>query len=137
MLYGVLDSKEGSNPTAATTPQPSSVGGKPKARFALTTFATASSSNVRQLINIVAVADNNYKGGHSGGSPNGGGSNGQGATIRAMYHLYNPQENGWNLYAVSAFCSTWDGNKPHSWRSKYGWTAFYRPIGHHGQVAYV
>ncbi|GAB4836079.1 hypothetical protein Ancab_000996 [Ancistrocladus abbreviatus] len=44
-----------------------------------------------------------------------------------QHHLCNPQQNGWDLYAVSAFCLTWDGNKPYAWRSKYGWTAFCGP----------
>ncbi|GAB4855367.1 Pro-hevein [Ancistrocladus abbreviatus] len=78
----------------------------------------------------------NCQGGSSGGgSPSGGGSTGESATVRATYHLYNPQNNGWNLYAVSAFCSTWDGDKPYSWRSKYGWTAFCGPVGPRGKDA--
>ncbi|PPS05043.1 hypothetical protein GOBAR_AA15623 [Gossypium barbadense] len=28
-----------------------------------------------------------------------------------------------------SYCSTWDANKPNSWRSKYGWTAFCGPVG--------
>ncbi|GMH10497.1 hypothetical protein Nepgr_012338 [Nepenthes gracilis] len=76
----------------------------------------------------------NCKGG-GGSSPSGGGT-GEGANnVRATYHLYNPQDHGWSLYAVSAYCSTWDGNKPLAWRSKYGWTAFCGPVGPHGQAA--
>jgi hypothetical protein len=37
------------------------------------------------------------------------------------------------LNAVSAYCSTWDANKPLAWRSKYGWTAFCGPVGPRGQ----
>ncbi|GAB4855366.1 Pro-hevein [Ancistrocladus abbreviatus] len=70
-----------------------------------------------------------------GSSSDGGSTVGQSATVRATYHLYNPQDHGWSLYAVSAFCSTWDGNKPYSWRSKYGWTAFCGPAGPHGRDA--
>ena len=44
--------------------------------------------------------------------------------VRATYHYYNPAQNNWDLMAVSAYCSTYDANKPLSWRSKYGWTAF-------------
>lgn len=44
--------------------------------------------------------------------------------VRATYHYYNPAQNNWDLLAVSAYCSTYDANKPYSWRSKYGWTAF-------------
>lgn len=44
--------------------------------------------------------------------------------VRATYHYYNPAQNNWDLMAVSAYCSTYDANKPYSWRSKYGWTAF-------------
>lgn len=37
------------------------------------------------------------------------------------------------MNAVSAYCSTWDANKPYSWRSKYGWTAFCGPVGPRGR----
>ncbi|NP_001315589.1 wound-induced protein WIN1-like precursor [Solanum lycopersicum] len=58
---------------------------------------------------------------------------GGGAQVRATYHIYNPQNVGWDLNAVSAYCSTWDANKPYSWRSKYGWTAFCGPVGPRGR----
>ncbi|MBA0742402.1 hypothetical protein Gogos_015466 [Gossypium gossypioides] len=41
---------------------------------------------------------------------------GEGATMWSTYHFYNPKQNGWDLMAVSAYCSTWDANKPYSWR---------------------
>ncbi|KAK6911384.1 Chitin-binding, type 1 [Dillenia turbinata] len=66
----------------------------------------------------------------------GGNTGGESASnVRATYHLYNPQQHNWDLNAVSAYCSTWDANKPLSWRSKYGWTAFCGPVGPHGQAA--
>lgn len=66
----------------------------------------------------------------------GGGGGGESASnVRATYHYYQPEQHGWDLYAVSAYCSTWDGGKPYSWRSKYGWTAFCGPVGPHGQAA--
>nr|P81729.1 RecName: Full=Chitin-binding allergen Bra r 2; AltName: Allergen=Bra r 2 [Brassica rapa subsp. rapa] len=46
---------------------------------------------------------------------------------QATYHYYNPAQNNWDLRAVSAYCSTWDADKPYSWR--YGWTAFCGPAG--------
>ena len=55
--------------------------------------------------------------------------------VRATYHLYNPQQNNWDLRAVSAYCATWDADKPLAWRSKYGWTAFCGPVGPRGQDA--
>ncbi|KAL6206829.1 hypothetical protein ACLB2K_024075 [Fragaria x ananassa] len=65
-----------------------------------------------------------------------GSASAQSATnVRATYHLYNPQDNNWDLRAVSAFCSTWDADKPLEWRSKYGWTAFCGPAGPTGQDA--
>ncbi|KAL8159585.1 hypothetical protein V2J09_001122 [Rumex salicifolius] len=67
-----------------------------------------------------------------GTAPSGGGS---ASNVRATYHLYNPQSNGYSLYAVSAYCSTWDGDKSYAWRSKYGWTAFCGPSGPTGQAA--
>ncbi|XP_027352152.1 pathogenesis-related protein PR-4-like [Abrus precatorius] len=55
--------------------------------------------------------------------------------VRATYHLYQPEQHNWDLLAVSAFCATWDADKPLSWRSKYGWTAFCGPSGPQGQQA--
>ncbi|CAI0542222.1 unnamed protein product [Linum tenue] len=66
----------------------------------------------------------------------GGGGGGESATnVRSTYHLYNPEQNGWSLTAVSAYCSTWDANKPLAWRRKYGWTAFCGPVGPRGQAS--
>ena len=59
----------------------------------------------------------------------------QASNVRATYHLYNPQQNNWNLNAVSAYCATWDAGKPASWRQQYGWTAFCGPSGPTGQAA--
>lgn len=56
-----------------------------------------------------------------------------GSNVRATFNLYNAPQINWDLNAVSAFCSTWDANKPLEWRSQYGWTAFCGPIGPHGQ----
>ncbi|KAF5740515.1 putative Wound-induced protein WIN2 precursor [Tripterygium wilfordii] len=65
-----------------------------------------------------------------------GGGVGQSASnIRATYHLYNPEQHGWDLMAVSAYCSTWDASKPLAWRKKYGWTAFCGPVGPRGQAS--
>lgn len=55
--------------------------------------------------------------------------------VRATYHLYQPEQHNWDLLAVSAYCATWDANKPLAWRSKYGWTAFCGPSGPQGQQA--
>ncbi|KAJ8627106.1 hypothetical protein MRB53_020413 [Persea americana] len=60
---------------------------------------------------------------------------GEGTLVRSTYHFYNPEQHGWNLNAVSAFCSTWDADKPLSWRSKYPWTAFCGPQGPTGRDA--
>lgn len=57
------------------------------------------------------------------------------SNVRATYHLYQPEQNGWDLTAVSAFCATWDANKPLAWRKKYGWTAFCHSGGPIGQAA--
>ena len=57
------------------------------------------------------------------------------SNVRATYHLYNPERIGWDLNAASAYCSTWDANKPLAWRRKYGWTAFCGPVGPRGQAA--
>ncbi|XP_052135129.1 barwin [Oryza glaberrima] len=59
------------------------------------------------------------------------------SNVRATYHYYRPAQNNWDLGApaVSAYCATWDANKPLSWRQKYGWTAFCGPVGPRGQAA--
>ncbi|GLJ23969.1 hypothetical protein SUGI_0455650 [Cryptomeria japonica] len=59
----------------------------------------------------------------------------QASNVRATYHLYNPQNIGWDLNKASAYCATWDANKPLSWRKKYGWTAFCGPVGPKGQAS--
>lgn len=66
----------------------------------------------------------------------GSGESGESASnVRATYHYYQPEQHGWDLNAVSAYCSTWDASKPYSWRSKYGWTAFCGPVGPRGQAS--
>ncbi|CAI9102675.1 OLC1v1000977C1 [Oldenlandia corymbosa var. corymbosa] len=55
------------------------------------------------------------------------------SNVRATYNFYNPEQNGWDLNAVSAYCSTWDANQPLEWRQKYGWTAFCGSAGPQGQ----
>ncbi|KAH9659295.1 Barwin domain-containing protein [Citrus sinensis] len=57
------------------------------------------------------------------------------SNVRATSHSYNPEQHGWDLNAVGAYCSTWDANKPLAWRRKYGWTAFCGPVGPRGQAA--
>ncbi|GLJ07180.1 hypothetical protein SUGI_0060540 [Cryptomeria japonica] len=71
---------------------------------------------------------------HGGGGGGGGGGE-QAFNVRSTYHEYYPERNNWNLYAVSAYCSTWDGEKPLWWRQKYGWTAFCGPVGPSGQAS--
>lgn len=77
--------------------------------------------------------DNNCQSNCWGGGPSGSGESA--SNVRATYHYYNPAQNNWDLNAVSAYCSTWDANKPYSWRSKYGWTAFCGPVGPRGQAS--
>lgn len=55
------------------------------------------------------------------------------SNVRTTYHYYYPEQNGWDLYKVSAYCSTWKGNQPLEWRRKYGWTAFCGPVGPRGR----
>ncbi|KAK2637844.1 hypothetical protein Ddye_025639 [Dipteronia dyeriana] len=57
------------------------------------------------------------------------------SNVRATYHLYHPEQIGWDLRTASAFCATWDADKPLAWRQKYGWTAFCHPAGPTGQAA--
>ncbi|XP_010278163.1 PREDICTED: pathogenesis-related protein PR-4-like [Nelumbo nucifera] len=57
------------------------------------------------------------------------------SNVYASYHYYQPEQHAWDLNAVSAYCSTWDADKPLSWRSKYGWTAFCGPVGPTAQDA--
>ncbi|KAL6142830.1 hypothetical protein ACLB2K_061106 [Fragaria x ananassa] len=39
----------------------------------------------------------------------GGGGGGESAT--SVYHMYNPEQHGWDLGQVSAYCATWDASK--------------------------
>ncbi|KAL0717676.1 hypothetical protein Bca4012_066998 [Brassica carinata] len=55
------------------------------------------------------------------------------SNVRATYHYYYPEQNSWDLYKVSAYCSTWKGDQPLEWRRKYGWTAFCGPVGPRGR----
>lgn len=57
------------------------------------------------------------------------------SNVRSTYHLYNPQDNNWDLLAVGAFCATFDEDQPFEWRSRYGWTAFCGPDGPSGEDA--
>lgn len=57
------------------------------------------------------------------------------SNVRATYHIYNPEKINWDLKAASAYCSTWDANKPLEWRRKFGWTAFCGPVGPRGQAS--
>ncbi|XVF06333.1 hypothetical protein REPUB_Repub06bG0038700 [Reevesia pubescens] len=58
---------------------------------------------------------------HDGGDGDGGGVQVPPIMLRATYHFYNPPQKGWDLNAVSVYCSTWEANKPLAWRQKYGW----------------
>ncbi|KAA8544910.1 hypothetical protein F0562_019695 [Nyssa sinensis] len=66
--------------------------------------------------------------------PSGGGGE-SASNVRATYHYYNPEQVGWDLRAVSAYCSTWDADRPLAWRRRYGWTAFCGPVGPRGRDA--
>jgi hypothetical protein len=79
------------------------------------------------------LPSNNCQSNCKSGSGSGSGGGQSASNVRATYHFYKPEQNGWNLNAVSAYCSTWDANKPLAWRSKYGWTAFCGPVGPRGQ----
>ncbi|GAA0158653.1 hypothetical protein Leryth_024758 [Lithospermum erythrorhizon] len=50
-----------------------------------------------------------------------------GSNVMATRQIYNPEQIQWNLYAISAYCSTWYGEERLSWRQKYGWIAFCHP----------
>ena len=43
--------------------------------------------------------------------PGGTGSGESASIVRATCHFYNPEQNAWDLNAVSAYRSTWDANK--------------------------
>ncbi|KAL5566295.1 hypothetical protein UlMin_029459 [Ulmus minor] len=55
------------------------------------------------------------------------------SNVRATYHLYNPQDIGYDYIRASVYCATWDADKSYAFRSKYGWTAFCGPVGPSGQ----
>ncbi|MED6174213.1 MAP kinase kinase kinase Win1 [Stylosanthes scabra] len=53
--------------------------------------------------------------------------------VYASFNLYLPEQHNWDLMAESVYCATWYADKPLSWRSRYGWTAFCGPAGAHGE----
>ncbi|KEH27021.1 Chitinase / Hevein / PR-4 / Wheatwin2 [Medicago truncatula] len=61
--------------------------------------------------------------------------------VTATYQSFNLTQtkqgigNKWNLNTSGVFCAAQDGNKPLSWRSKYGWAAFCGPVGPVGKSA--
>ncbi|KAI6692628.1 hypothetical protein NL676_020338 [Syzygium grande] len=55
------------------------------------------------------------------------------SNVLATYNDYNPQQNGWDLNAVHAFCSTWDANEPLAWGD--GWITFCSPVGPSGEAS--
>ncbi|MBA0632896.1 hypothetical protein Godav_001561, partial [Gossypium davidsonii] len=57
------------------------------------------------------------------------------SNVTATYHYYNPQKISWDLNAASAYCATWDANRPLAWRRRYGWTAFCGAVGPQDQAA--
>ncbi|KAK8261704.1 hypothetical protein V6Z11_D13G206800, partial [Gossypium hirsutum] len=57
------------------------------------------------------------------------------SNVTATYHYYNPQKISWDLNAASAYCATWDANRPLAWRRRYGWTAFCGAVSPQDQAA--
>ncbi|KAK3418371.1 hypothetical protein EUGRSUZ_H04328, partial [Eucalyptus grandis] len=55
--------------------------------------------------------------------------------VWTTYNYYNPEQIGWDLNAASAYCATWDANKPLAWCNKYGWTALSGLAGPCGQAS--
>ncbi|OMO96304.1 Chitin-binding, type 1 [Corchorus olitorius] len=80
-------------------------------------------------IDDFCLPENNCQSNCKNGPEHGSGPGGETAIVTSTYQLYNPEQIGWDLMAVSAYCSTLDASKPLSWRSKYGWTAFCGPVG--------
>src|SRR5262249_49101188 len=57
------------------------------------------------------------------------------SNVKARYHYYSPENNGWSLSDVNAYCAAFDADKPLAWRKQYGWAAFCGTVGPTGEAA--
>nr|TKW01423.1 hypothetical protein SEVIR_8G179400v2 [Setaria viridis] len=53
----------------------------------------------------------------------------QASGVTAVRNSYAASLAFWDLWAVRAYCATWDAGMPLEWRQRYGWAAFCGPAG--------
>ncbi|TVU25112.1 hypothetical protein EJB05_27593, partial [Eragrostis curvula] len=59
----------------------------------------------------------------------------QASGVTAVRNSYTAALSFWDLWAVRAFCATWDAGMPLEWRQRYGWAAFCGPAGPSGEAS--
>ncbi|CAL4987125.1 unnamed protein product [Urochloa decumbens] len=65
----------------------------------------------------------------------GGAAAQQASGVTAVRNSYESSLAFWDLWAVRAYCATWDAGMPLEWRQRYGWGAFCGPAGPRGQAS--
>ncbi|KAL6654880.1 hypothetical protein ACP70R_008345 [Stipagrostis hirtigluma subsp. patula] len=63
----------------------------------------------------------------------GGAAAQQASGVTAVRNSYAAALSNWDLWAVRAYCATWDAGMPLAWRQRYGWAAFCGPAGPRGE----
>ncbi|KAL6841609.1 hypothetical protein ACP4OV_028548 [Aristida adscensionis] len=53
----------------------------------------------------------------------------QASGVTAVKNSYTAALAFWDLWAVRAYCATWDSGMPLEWLQRYGWAAFCGPAG--------
>ncbi|XP_066342045.1 pathogenesis-related protein PR-4-like [Miscanthus floridulus] len=59
----------------------------------------------------------------------------QASGVTAVRNSYTASFANWDLWAVRAYCATWDADMPLAWRQRYGWAAFCGPAGPNGEAS--
>ncbi|CAN6372655.1 unnamed protein product [Urochloa humidicola] len=59
----------------------------------------------------------------------------QASGVTAVRNSYESSLAFWDLWAIGAYCATWDAGMPLEWRQRYGWAAFCGPAGPRGEAS--
>lgn len=59
----------------------------------------------------------------------------QASGVTAVLNSYTAALSFRDLWAVRAYCATWNAGMPLAWRQRYGWAAFCGPAGPQGQAS--
>ncbi|CAL4983746.1 unnamed protein product [Urochloa decumbens] len=49
------------------------------------------------------------------------------SNVNATYNGYYPEQSGWDLRSINAFCAPWDASQPLWWRQQFGWAGLCEP----------